>query len=464
MMTRISSYCSVNMNIRIDFAMKILPMAVLLLLVGFSDMLASDQVPAAMQKRPIALVGATIHTVSGDIITNGSILFIDGKITAIGNSLELPANTETIDVSGKHVYPAMIDANTALGLVEISAVRATRDYAEAGGITPEVRAMIAFNPDSELLPVTRANGVAIALSVPRGGLVSGTSSLMMLDGWTPEQMAIAAEAGIHIRWPNMRPSSAAQSSKSKEEQHKKIAEQLQKLDVLLSDARAYHKAANTAGSPHTSNIRLASLEKVITGELPFFVHADHLRQIQAALQWTEDHKVRMVLVGGYDAWRVADELKKRQIPVILEGIHNLPDRRWESYDEPFTVAKKLADAGVRFCVAGGAGSPFGAAHVRNLPYHAATAVAYGLSKEDGLKSVTLYPAQILGVADRLGSLESGKDATLMVTDGDPLEITTRVEHLFLQGRKVDISSRHTQLYEKYRAKYRQLDLIEKGGE
>jgi imidazolonepropionase-like amidohydrolase len=421
----------------------------------------SDQIPAPRQDRPIALVGGTVHTMTGPAIEDGTVLFVDGKITAVGTSVDFPPGTRQIDVRGKHVYPGLIAANTMLGLVEINAVRATRDFAEVGDIKPNVRAEVAFNPDSELLPVARANGITLALSVPAGGVISGTSALMMLDGWTWEEMTLKAPVGLHVRWPSMGVSHAPWVTKSEEEQKKERDQRIQKIRDAFAEARAYMKAKEAEaqkGVPyHKTDLRWEAMIPVFKKEIPVFVHANEIRQIQAAVDWASDEGVRMVLVGGQDAWRVADLLKEKNIPVIIAGIHTNPMRRWEAYDTPFTNPLKLYEAGVTFSIATG-GGPFGAAHERNLPYHAATAAAYGLPVEEALKAITLYPAQILGVADRVGSIEVGKDATLIVTNGNPMEIRTQVEQEYIQGRAIDLNSRHTQLYQKYQTKYERLGL------
>jgi imidazolonepropionase-like amidohydrolase len=451
------------MALKTDF--KILnPITIVILLAAFLPILnltASDQIPAAKQNHPIALVGGTIHTVSGPIVENGTILFVDGKITALGTNVELPAKTEGIEIPGKHVYPGLIAANTILGLVEINAVRATRDFAEVGEINPNVRAEASINPDSELLPVARANGITLALSIPTSGLIAGTSALIMLDGWTWEDLTLKAPVGLHVRWPSIGISHSRFVTKSKEEQLKERDQKLRKIREAFAEARAYLKAKTAEvqkGVPyHDTDLRWEAMIPVLKKEIPVFVQANEIRQIQAAVDWASDEDINMVLVGGQDAWRVADLLKEKNIPVIIGGIHRLPLRRWEAYDTPFTLPLKLHEAGVAFCIASQGGS-FGAAHERNVPYHAATAAAYGLPKAEALKAVTLYPAQILGVADRVGSLEVGKDATLIVTDGDPLEITTQVEKEFIQGRNIDLNSRHTQLYKKYKTKYQRLGL------
>ncbi|MFQ5583058.1 MAG: amidohydrolase family protein [Calditrichia bacterium] len=421
---------------------------------------ASDQVPAPPQTHPIALQGGMIHTLAGDAINGGTVLVENGKITAVGETVTLPDNTEVIDITGKHIYPGFIAANTALGLTEIAAVRATRDYAETGKINPNVRAEVAFNPDSELLPVVRANGIALALSIPAGGIISGTSALMLLDGWTWEEMTLKAPVGLHLHWPYMGINRAPWVRKKPEEQLKERDRQIEQIRKTFADARAYLKAKKSESNKgvlyHDTDSRWEAMVPVLQREVPVFVHANEIRQIQAAVDWASGENIKMVLVGGYDSWRVADLLKEKEIPVIITATHRLPMRRWEAYDTPFTLPLKLQQAGVKFCIAGPGGA-FNTAHARNLPYQAATAAAYGLPREEALKAITLYPAEILGVAEQVGSVEVGKDATLIVTDGDPLEIMTHVEMEFIRGRKIDLSNKQTELYEKYREKYRRIN-------
>ena len=439
---------------------------VLLLALGLAagpmvhDAAASKQKPAGPQTQPIALTGGTVHTVSGDVIEGATVLFEDGVITGIGTDLALPENTQVIDVTGKHVYPGLIAAPTTLGLTEIGSVRATQDNIEIGDVTPSVRAVTAVNPDSEYFPVGRANGILTALTMPSGGLISGLSGLIALDGWTTEDMTLDATVGLHVRWPSYRVFDFP-GADSREKQIETRRENLTKLRDAFLQARAYMiaKEAERAGGPfHPSDLGWESMIPALKKELPVFVHASEEKQIHAAIDWALAEDLRIIMVGGADVWRVADRLKANEIPVIIGAVHYLPTRRWEPYDAPFTNAVKLYEAGLDFCIGerrvwleGGGGS-----NVRNLPYHAATAAAYGLPKEEALKSVTLYPARILGVEDRLGSLETGKDATLIVTDGDPLEIMTQVERAFIQGRPVDLSSKHRDLYDKYRTRLEQV--------
>lgn len=412
------------------------------------------QVPAPPQDHAIALVNGTVHTVSGAVLENATVLFENGKITGLGNDVRVAPGVERIDISGKHVYPSLIDANTTLGLVEIGSVRATRDLAETGSINPNVRAEAALNPDSELLPVARANGVALALSVPQGGIISGTSAFIMLDGWTWEQLTLKAPVGLHLNWPALTIRQSPFFQQSEEEQRKRMNENLQKIRESFAEARAYKKAKEAEqqkGVPyHATDSRWEAMIPVLEKQVPVFVNAREIKQIQSAVQWATEEDVKLVIVGGNDAWRVADLLKAKDIPVVYGPIHDTPNRRWEGYDTPFTAPLKLQQAGVRFCIA-----DFDDSNVRNLPYQAATAAAYGLPKEEALKAITLYPAQILGVADRVGSLEAGKEATFFVSNGDPLEIKTQVEQLFIQGRKIDLGNKHRALYEKYSKKYQQ---------
>jgi len=432
-----------------------------LLLTVITVSISSDQVPAPPQTHPILLMNATIHPVSADEIRRGAILFEKGVITAIGRRItNLPDNTETIDLQGKHVYPGMIAAASVIGLTEIGAVAVTRDFAERGDVNPNVRAEVAYHPDSEIIPVTRSNGVLLAHSCPTGGLISGTSAVMMLDGWTWETATLKAQTGLHINWPNMGAISSRRFRRSEEEVAKRREEAMKKLDSTFEEAQRYlvaKEAANQSGRIELeTDLRWEAMLPVLRREVPVFMHASEVRQIESAVEWANRHNLKMVIVGGYDAWRVADLLKKYEIPVIYETVNSLPRRRWEDFDTPFTGPVKLYEAGVKYCISMGTG---GASNHRNTPYEASKAASYGLPKNEALKSVTLYAAEVLGIADKAGSLEKGKDATLMITDGDPLEITTQVEQVYIQGKKIDMSDRHKILYDKYKEKYRQLGKI-----
>ena len=406
----------------------------------------------------IVLAGGTVHPVNAPAIENGMVVMRNGKIEAVGLKLVAPAGATVVSCTGRHVYPGMISALSVLGLTEVGSVAGTNDWQETGSVNPDVRAEVQVNPESDLLPVTRVNGVTSALIVPRGGVIAGTSALIQLDGWTEEDMTVRAPVGLHVIWPPMTPVHAWWETRSDEEQRRARDAALDSLLRAFDDARAYWKARDAegkGGTPrHDRDVKWDALGKALQGEIPVLIHASALNQIRAALRFVDEQKFpKVVLVGGDDAWRVADELKARNIAVICGGTLELPTRRDEPYDEAMALPAKLAAAGVRFCISDG-GGPFTAPNARNLPYHAAMAAAYGLPKEEALKGVTLYAAQVLGVADRLGSLEPGKIADVIVTNGDPLEIATQVEQVYIAGKAVEMETRQTRLFHKYDARPR----------
>ena len=428
-------------------------LAALILSGFFASSYASDNIPSPPQAKPIALKGATIHPVSGPEIPSGTIVFDKGKITAIGADAAVPAGAEVIDVTGKHVYPGLISANSILGLIEIGAARATVDIEETGAINPNVRAAASINPDSELLPVARSNGILTAHAVPEGGLVSGQSAVIRMDGWTPEDMTVRSPAAMHLRWPNLTINRNPRAQKSVKDQQKDIDKALKQIRDGFQTARAYWQARKSGTPGFKSDLRWEALMPVFDGSLPLFVHAATAAQIEAALAWAKEMQFKIVLVGGNDAWRMAPQLKESGTPVIIALSTALPLRRDDGYDSAFSNAAKLHEAGVPFCIAMN-GRNSEAPHERNLPYEASMAAAFGLPKEEALKAITLYPAQILGVADQLGSLETGKAATLIVTNGDPLDFPTHIEAAYIDGRKIDLTNRQTRLRDKYLEKYR----------
>ena len=429
------------------------PFAILLVLVLVSASQASDNVPPPAQSKPIALKGATIHPISGPDIASGTIVFDKGKITALGPDVPVPAGAEVIDLAGKHVYPSLISANSVLGLIEIGAARATVDVAETGPINPNVRAVSSINPDSELIPVARANGILIAHAVPEGGLVSGQSAVLRMDGWTPEDMTVRSPAAMHLRWPNLTIDHDPQARKSVRDQQKDIDKAVKQIRDSFQSARAYWQARKSGATPFKSDLRWDAMMPVFDGKLPLFVHADTAAQIEAVLAWAKEMQLKVVLVGGQDAWQMAPQLKESDTPVIITLSSAVPPRRDDSYDAVFANAAKLHEAGIRFCMAMN-GRRSEAPHERNLPYEASMAAAFGLPKDEAIKSVTLYPAQLLGIEDQLGSLQPGKSATLIVTTGDPLDFPTKIESAYIDGRKIDLTNRQTRLRDKYLEKYR----------
>jgi len=414
--------------------------------------LASDQIPGAPQKKPVALVNGVLHTVSGPVIEAGTIVFDNGRITELGPRMQPPPNADVIDLQGRHVYPGMIESHSQLGLTELSSTRATIDTSEVGLLNPNVTAATAVNPDSELIPVTRANGVLVALSAPSGGLVSGKASLLQLDGWTSVDMTLQRESGLVINWPaSFRSSFFGPPSAGGEAG----GSQVQELRNLFTDARAWSKARTASPETQRYDIRFASMQPVLAGKVPLIVAADEAEEIQAAVAFGVEQKLQVIIFGGYDAESCAELLRRYQVPVIVSAVHRDPRNDHDDYDAAYTLPERLRKAGIRFCISGSARSETW--NTRNLPYQAATAAAYGLPRDEALKSVTLYPAQILGVADRLGSLEPGRDATIFVSTGDPLETDSQVTQAWIQGRVVDLNSRHTQLAGKYGEKFRRLN-------
>lgn len=416
---------------------------------------AAPEVPGAPQVKPIALVGGTIHPVAGPEIENGTLLFTAGKITAVGRDVEVPKDAEIVDVKGKHVYPGLFDADTEIGLVEIMAVKATVDHTETGQINPNVRAQAAFNPDSEWIPVTRSNGVLTVVTSPLGGLISGRAAVMRLDGWTWESMTVRGDAAMFVSWPTLIQSHTWRMEDPRPKE-KTRARTMEQLTDVFADARSYvtlKKARAAQGAtPPEFDSRWEAMIPVLEGKMPLFVRADDLRQIQSAVAFARKEGAKLVIVGGYQAPDCAELLRSEDVAVIVKGANRLPRQRQDGYDVPFTIAARLHKAGVRFCISGSDRM----ANVRNLPYNAAVAAAHGLPHDEALKAITLYPAQITGVGDQLGSLEKGKAATLFISTGDPLEITTQVTAAYIDGRAVDLSDRHKRLWHKYEEKYRQL--------
>jgi imidazolonepropionase-like amidohydrolase len=397
----------------------------------------------------VSIVGATVHTMTGEPIADGTVSFSNGKIIEVGANLQPLPGAEVIDATGKHVYPGLIDANNVVGLAEISAVAATVDISETGTVNANVNTAIAVNPDSELIPVTRANGITHVLAAPGGDLIHGSSALIRLDGWTWEDLTAASPVAMHISWPSfrIRTFSYFGSPPSREDQEKKRDESLKKIQQVFDDAKAYAtaKQAQADGGRHLdADPVLEALLPVLNRQIPVIVYADDVRQ--------KKQELRMIIAGSRDVWRSADLLAAKSIPVILTSVLALPSREDEPYDTPYTAAAKLHEAGVRFCFAGSA-SAFAAANARNLPYHSAMAAAFGLPHDEAIKAVTLYPAQIIGLGDHLGSIEAGKSASVIVTDGNPLEIRTHVERSFIDGREADLQdNRHDRLYRRYAAR------------
>jgi imidazolonepropionase-like amidohydrolase len=393
----------------------------------------------------------TLHVADGPPLEDANLVLVDGRIHSLGQHVEPPADCEQIDATGKHIYPALFDGFTHLGLSEIDSVRAMRDFAETGEINAAVRSWVAVHPDSELVPVTRSNGVLLALSAPLGGIISGQSAVIQLDGWTYADMLLKGPTAMHIHWP-ARPVAAPWWEGHEDlsgDAHQRAEEQLKLLNETFDQATRYH-AMQDSGAAGPTDANLEALGPVLDRQIPIIVSANHLTEIQAAVAWAARRNLRLVIYGGYEAVECAPLLREHDVPVIVAATYRLPSHRMDAYDAAYTLPERLRAAGVRYCISGmGAEQTWNA---RNLPYHAATAVAYGLPAEEGLRAITTYPAQILGVADRVGALTVGLDATLFIADGNILETPTKVTDAFIQGRRVDLDNKHEELYRKYRQK------------
>jgi imidazolonepropionase-like amidohydrolase len=408
----------------------------------FSFLAANGNVPAKAQSAPILLKGGTVYTVTGNVLQNTDVLFEKGKITAIGTNLNLPANTVTIDVSGKHVYPGLISPLSTLGIREVDAVRSTNDQREVGNYTPEVNAQTAYNADSELIPTVRSNGVTYAVIVPQGGRVSGQSSLMQLDAWNSEDAVVANAVALHINWPNM--TIYERSNQPVAKQEEAIAKQLAELRQFFVDAQNYAKRSDKTAV----DVRLESMQAALEGKAKVVISAHRFDQLRSAIQFIDEFKLSAVFEGADDALLVKDLLKERNIPLILSKTQRLPNSADSNYDEPFAFPAQLAEAGITFCF-----SIEGNWNNFNLPFQAGQAVAFGLSKKDALAALTINTATVYGLEKQIGSIEVGKAATLVVSEGDIMDMmTNKVVLEFIDGRNVDLNNRHKMLYEKYKQK------------
>ena len=408
----------------------------------------------------VLYAGATVHTVSGETHSPGFLLAKGTKILSVSKTAPAAKPDRTVDLKGLHLFPGIILPTSSLGLTEISAVRATQDTTETGTFTPDVRAWLAVNPDSELIPVARANGITHALILPLGGMVSGQSGVITLAGWTMETMTVKAPVALHIFWPamnlNVTPKELARSSKAKspDDQAKERTKRIKELDDFFTEAHAYASARGITPKDAKPAVKVPAWEAMlpfVRGELPLIVHADDVRQIKAALAWAESRKYKIAIAGGRDAWRVADELAAKKVAVIFESTFDQPARDTDSYDTQFKGAATLHKAGVKVLFSEGPGAS-AAAFARNVPYSAAQAVAFGLPEAEALKGLTLYPAQVLGVEKLLGSLDADKEATFFASDGNILDLRSNVKRMWIAGREVPLDSRHTRLYEKYKGR------------
>ena len=412
---------------------------------------------SAQAPETYAIRNARIVTVSGPVIENGSVVISGGKIAAVGENVSVPANAKVINGSGLSVYPGMIDSGTTLGLVEIPSVAGTVDTSEIGDNNANIHVDVAIQADSTHVAVTRVNGITTVLTAPRGGEIAGQSALINLDGWTPREMILKSPVAMHINWPGAGGGRRGEfggfgQRRNVTELRRQQERQIEALKGIFRDAKAYADAKDARAKDPSlprqdTDLKKDALIPVVRGQMPVVINVNAERDIKAAIAFAEELKLKMILAGGVEAWRVADTLKVKGIPVIVGEVLRTPNREDDPYDQAFTNAALLVKAGVKIAF-----QTEDSAHVRDLPYNAGMAAAFGLSKEEALKAVTIHPAEIFGVSDLVGSIEKGKIANVIVTDGDPLEILTQVKYLFINGRQIPLTSKHTELYEKYKSR------------
>lgn len=406
------------------------------------SVMAQRPAPAPKQTVPVAITGATIHTGTGSVLQNGTIIFDKGKITGINSSV--PANAKVINASGKHVYPGFILVNNSLGLVEVSATKATVDFVESNPFMPEVRTLIAFNTDSHVIPTVRTNGVLLAQPVLGNGILKGTSSVMNLDGWNWEDAVVAADNVLHLSWPVNR--------KSTDEKRNK--EMKERRDAAINDVKSLFSRAKTyQAKSGFKDYKLEAIAPVFNGEKILFAEVAGANDALEVIKFSKDYGVKKtVLIGDSSLESVLDEIKSSGFPLIVTNPHSLPVNESSSPRLPYEFARMVAAKGILHGLDYSARKDF--SDSRNLPFLAGTTAAYGLDKEKALQSITLNLAKILGIDKDYGSLEVGKSATLFISDGDALDqLTNNVTEAFIDGRQIDLNNQQKELYRRYKEKY-----------
>lgn len=418
----------------------------------------ANVLPAPAQKGTMYIKNAIIHVGNGSVIENGIIQIKDGKIEKVGKDISIPAGeTNVVDAKGKQVYPGLILPTSSLGLVEINAVRATNDAREIGDMNPNVRSIVAYNTDSKVINTLRSNGILAANIVPQGSFLAGSSSVVQLDAWTWTDAAVKADGGMHLYMPSLMPrpsfgrfgggmpggpNAAGQQS----DPVKEGLEQIEKLKAFFREAKAY----NGATTHDETNLKYEAVKNLFDKKQKFYVHANSVKQMLVALDFVKEFGFDVVIVGGSESWQIPDLLKQHNVSVILQQMHSLPTSNDDAVDQPYKAAAELQKAGVTFAISDDDGQTRG----RNLSFNAGTAVTYGLTKEQALAAITLNAAKIMGVADKTGSIEPGKEANIIISSGDILDMSTsNVTDAFIQGRKINLDDKQKQLNDRYEQKY-----------
>lgn len=416
-------------------------------LISFSVLCQDVPTPAGKQVGKFAVHGATIHVGNGQIVENGVVVVENGKIASVNlasNYIQDTVSCRIISSKGKHLYPALIGLNTYLGLSEIEAVRATNDMAEQGSLNANVRSIVSYNTDSRVTPTVRSNGVLYAQIVPSGGLMSGTTSLVQLDAWNWEDAAVIPEEGVVLNWPTMLRKMGWWAETKGYEVNKEYEQQRQEIVDYFTEAKAYSIANNVK-----KNLRFESLKEVIQGKRKLYIQVQHVKEMLHVIEFAEQLSLKIILIGASDSYQIADVLAAKNIPVVLGRTHDLPNSPDEDLHQCYKTPGILYKAGVLFAI-----SNEGFWQVRNLPFQAGQAVPYGLPKEEAIKSITWSAAKILGLDHRLGTIEVGKDASFVISEGDILDMRSSiVKHAFIEGREIDLSNKQTDLYHKFMKKY-----------
>jgi len=413
--------------------------------------ITAQQTPASKQTEPISIEGATAHLGNGEVIENSLIMFKQGKIIFVGSSnTKIGRIGRVINASGKHIYPGFIAANSTLGLVEVDAVKASSDVRETGIMNPHIRSIIAYNAESKVVESMRPNGVLMAQITPRGGTISGTSSVVQLDAWNWEDASIKNDDAIHIDWPSSFTSGRWWLGEDPAlKPDKNYLKKTQEITTFFKDAKQYHSKDNLI-----KNLPFSSTKGLFVGSQKLFIHANGQREITDAITMAKDLEIEnLVLVNGHEAEKVSALLVKNNIPVILERPHRNPESEDHAYDYTYTIAKTLTDLGVLVGI--GMEGQMERMNTRNLPFYAGTFAAHGLNREDAVKLITSNPAKILGIDDAVGTLEVGKDATLFISEGDALDMRGNIlTEAFIQGRNISLESHQTKLWKRYSDKYK----------
>ena len=416
----------------------------------------ANVLPAPAQKGAMAIKNATVHTGEGTVIENATIVIENGKITAVGKDVVIPAGAEVTDAGGKQVYPGLVLPISSLGLNEISSVKASSDAWEIGDMNPNIRAIVAYNTDSKVINTLRSNGILAANIVPKGDFLAGSSSLVQLDAWNWQDAAIQTDGGMNLYMPSLMPRPSfgrgggggfgGPNAGRETDPVKEGLDKIEKLKTFLREAKAYLGSTDKK----ETNLKFEAVKNLFTKKQKFYVHANTVKQMLVALDFVKEFEFDMVLVGASEGWQIADLLKQHNVSVILNQLHSLPTGEDDDIDQPYKTAAALQKAGVLFAL----GDDDSQNRGRNLAFNAGTAVAYGLTKEQALAAITLNAAKIMGAGDKIGSIAVGKDANIIISSGDIMDMrTNNVTNAFINGRKINLDDKQKQLNERFEEKY-----------